>query len=324
MNAITPRGAAVQLSARDVVPLNAGPAIVRADHAVPADRHILPWLLDPTGLSQLELVYDSKQKALWQYLSPTERPSSTPALLEDILRAFDRIDRHLGHPAAAEVPLRYLVTASSLPGIFNLGGDLPRIASLIRSQDRAGLQAYAHLCIDVQYARAMKRGHSYVSITLVQGDALGGGFEAVLANDIIVAEKGAKFGMPEILFNMFPGMGALTFLTRRVGQRLAEEIVFSGNIYEAEELHRLGLVDILAEVGEGEQAVSQFIARRDRQFHARAAVYAARNTIQPVTYQELVEITEMWVDIALKADDRDLRKMERLAAAQDKRSEAAA
>ena len=324
MNAIAPRGVAVQLSARDVVPLNAGPAIVRADHAIPADRHILPWLLDPTGLSQLELVYDSKQKALWQYLNPTERPSSTPALLEDILRVFDRVDRHLGHPAAAEVPLRYLVTASSLPGIFNLGGDLPRIASLIRSQDRAGLQAYAHLCIDVQYARAMKRGHSYVSITLVQGDALGGGFEAVLANDIIVAEKGAKFGMPEILFNMFPGMGALTFLTRRVGQRLAEEIVFSGNIYEAEELHRLGLVDILAEPGEGEQAVSQFIARRDRQFHARAAVYAARNTIQPVTYQELVEITEMWVDIALKADDRDLRKMERLAAAQDKRSEAAA
>lgn len=321
MNAITIRGAA-QLPAAGVVSL--GPAVLRADQPIAPDRHILPWLLDPHGLTQLELIYDSKQKALWQYLNPTDRPSSTQALLEDMLRVFDRLDRHLGHPASADVPLRYLVTASSLPGIFNLGGDLPRIASLIRTQDRAGLQAYAHLCIDVQFARAMKRGHGYISITLVQGDALGGGFEAVLANDIIVAEKGAKFGMPEILFNMFPGMGALTFLTRRIGQRLAEEIVFSGNIYPAEELHAMGLVDILAEVGEGEEAVSQFIARRDRQYHARAAVYGARNTIQPVSYRELIDITEMWVDIALKADDRDLRKMERLAAAQDKRSDAAA
>src|SRR5690606_18805773 len=127
MNAITVRGAAAQLPAGGVVPINAGPAALRADHAIPADRHILPWLIDPKGLTQLELVYDRRQKALWQYLNPTDRPSSTPALLEDMLRVFDRIDRHFGHPAADEVPLRYLVTASSLPGIFNLGGDLPRI-----------------------------------------------------------------------------------------------------------------------------------------------------------------------------------------------------
>lgn len=324
MNAITPRGAAARLGMHGVVPLNAGPVVLQPAQEARNDRHILPWLLDPNGLTQLELVYDSKQKALWQYLSPTDRPSSTPALLEDMLRVFDRIDRHLAHPAASEVPMRYLVTASALPGIFNLGGDLPRIAQLIREGDRAGLQSYAHLCIDVQFARAVKRGHNYVSITLVQGDALGGGFEAVLANDVIVAERGAKFGMPEILFNMFPGMGALTFLTRRVGQHKAEEIVFSGNIYTAEEMHAIGLVDILAEDGEGEDAVSQFIARRDRQYHARAAVYAARNTIQPVSHRELIDITEMWVDIALQIDDRDVRKMERLAAAQDKRTEVAA
>ncbi|MEZ5666641.1 MAG: crotonase/enoyl-CoA hydratase family protein [Alphaproteobacteria bacterium] len=303
------------------MPVMPGPAVVREhDPGQEADRHILPWLLEKRGLSQLELLYDSKQQALWQYLNPTDRPSSTPALLEDMLRVFDRLDRHFQHPGATEVPIRYLVTASAIPGIFNLGGDLPRIASLIRNRDRAGLRAYAHLCIDVQFARAMKRAQNYVSITLVQGDALGGGFEAVLANDIIVAERSAKFGMPEVLFNMFPGMGALTFLTRRVGQTLAERIVLSGEIYTAEQLHGMGLVDILAEDGEGEEAVSQFIARRERQFHARAAVYAARNTIQPVTHRELVDITESWVDVALQVDERDVRKMERLAAAQDKRS----
>lgn len=319
MNAITPRGGIAHAPVHDLVQLNAPPVSLLPQQPGPIDGKILPWLLDPKGLTQLELVYDSKQKALWQYLNPTDRPSSTPALLEDMLRVFDRIDRHVGHPASAESPMRYLVTASALPGIFNLGGDLPRIARLIRNRDRDGLLAYAHLCIDVQFARALKRGQSYVSISLVQGEALGGGFEAVLANDMIVAERGTKFGMPEILFNMFPGMGALTFLTRRVGARLAEQIVFSGNLYDAEELYEMGLVDILAEVGEGEEAVSQFISRRDRQYHARAAVYAARNTIQPITHRELVEITEMWVNIALEVDDRDIRKMERLAAAQDKR-----
>lgn len=323
MNAITPRGASARVSASQVIPLTPGlPA--HAETCPAGERHTLPWLVEPQGLSQLELLYDSKQRALWQYLNPSDRPSSTPALLEDMLRVFDRLDRHLGHPAVTEAPVRYFVTASSLPGIFNLGGDLPRIARLIRTRDRAGLQAYAHLCIDVQFARAMKRGHNYVSISLVQGDALGGGFEAVLANDVIIAEKGAKFGMPEILFNMFPGMGALTFLTRRVGQATAERIIFSGNLYEAEDLHEMGLVDVIAEPGQGEDAVSQFIARRDRQFHARAAVYAARNTIQPVTYRELADITEAWVNIAMEIDDRDLRKMERLASAQDKRADCAA
>ena len=324
MNAITPRDARALPTNGQIVPLKPGQLRPQLDECNKDRQDILPWLVEPSGLAELELIYDSKQRALWQYLNPTDRPSSTPALLEDMLRVFDRIDRHFLHPATNQVPVRYLVTASSLPGIFNLGGDLPRIAALIRNRDKAGLLAYAHLCIDVQFARAMKRGHKYVSITLVQGDALGGGFEAVLANDIVVAERGAKFGMPEVLFNMFPGMGALTFLTRRVGQRLAEQIVFSGNIYSAEELHDMGLVDILAEDGEGEDAVSQFIARRDRQFHARAAVYAARNTIQPISHRELVDITEMWVDIALEVDDRDIRKMERLAAAQDKRSSEAA
>ena len=48
----------------------------------------------------------------------------------------------------------------------------------------------------------------FTTISLVQGDALGGGFEAALCGDIIIAEKQARFGFPEVLFNLFPGMGA--------------------------------------------------------------------------------------------------------------------
>ena len=47
-----------------------------------------------------------------------------------------------------------------------------------------------------------------VTIALVQGDALGGGFECALAHDLIIAERSAKLGLPEVLVNLFPGIGA--------------------------------------------------------------------------------------------------------------------
>ena len=66
------------------------------------------------------------------------------------------------------------------------------------------------------------------TITLVQGDALGGGFEAAISSNVVIAEKSAKFGLPEVLFNLIPGMGAYSFLVRRTSPDLAEKIIMSG------------------------------------------------------------------------------------------------
>ena len=82
----------------------------------------------------------------------------------------------------------------------------------------------------------------------MQGDALGGGFECALASDLIVAEERAQLGFPEILFNLFPGMGAYSLLSRRVGMKGAEKMILSARLYTAEELHELGVVDLLVEV----------------------------------------------------------------------------
>ena len=72
---------------------------------------------------------------------------------------------------------------------------------------------------------------------MVQGDSLAGGFENALANDVIIAEKRAKFGMTEKIFNLFPGMGAYSFLARRLGTSQAEKMIFGGQTYSAEELY---------------------------------------------------------------------------------------
>jgi DSF synthase len=159
------------------------------------------------------------------------------------------------------------------------------------------------------------------TISLVQGDALGGGFEAALASDVIVAEQSAQMGLPEILFNLFPGMGAYSLLSRRIGVRAAEELILSGKILPASELHAMGIVDVLAQDGQGEAAVRDWIARNAKRRNGMQAVFRARQLIHPVTREELDGIVELWVEAALRLSERDLKMMNRLARAQARRME---
>jgi enoyl-CoA hydratase/carnithine racemase len=70
-----------------------------------------------------------------------------------------------------------------------------------------------------------------LTIGLVQGAALGGGFEALLSFDYIVAERDATFGLPEILFGLFPGMGAHAILSRKLGAAMADRLIVSNQTY---------------------------------------------------------------------------------------------
>ncbi len=292
-----------------------------ASSAYSAGAAALTTTSDPAELSlgELDGVLDHGAKIFWQYMRPAGKPSFTLGLLRDMKASIDHITRLFADSSAAEPPVRYTVMASRMPGIFNLGGDLRHFAELIRNKDRASIRQYAHACIDVQHPRAVNMNLPVVSISLVQGDALGGGFEAALADNVIIAEKSAKFGLPECLFNLFPGMGALSFLTRKIGQPLAEKMVFSGQIYTASELHEMGVVDVVCDDGMGEQAVYDFVEKADRSFASRRSVYASRQIISPVSRDELIRITDMWVEAALTLTPADLRKMERLASAQDRR-----
>ena len=277
------------------------------------------WINDLPQFEEVDLEYDPHDKILWQFQKFTRRPSVTLELLRDIRQVLELVEAsHNRLESGAEPPVKYLVSASRLPGIFNLGGDLPRFAECIRNQDRDGLRRYAYTCIDVQYRRTTKMEVPFQSISLVQGDALGGGFEAALTDDVIIAERSAKLALPEILFNLFPGMGGYTLLCRRLNAVTAEKLILSGRIYTAEEMHELGVVDYLAEDGAGVDAVHDYVARNERSFWARQSVYRARQITRPVSWQELKEITDLWIDAAMRVHPQDVRKMERLAAAQDR------
>ena len=268
--------------------------------------------------THLSTELDASTSALWCFMHATPRPCFSSALLAEC-RTVQRSVVQGSHDPHAP-PIEFLVLASSVPGVFNLGGDLSLFMHLIQEQDRVALTAYARACIEVSYHQSIGLGLPLTTIALVQGDALGGGFEAALACHLIVAERGAQLGLPEVLFNLFPGMGAFTFLSRRLDAVRAERLILSGRVYRAEELHEMGVVDELAEPGDGAAVVAEVIERRRRRPLAYGAMRQVRQQHHPVTYDELLSIAELWVDKALQLSPEDLRTMNRLFRAQSLRA----
>jgi DSF synthase len=118
--------------------------------------------------------------------------------------------------------------------------------------------------------------------------------------------------LPEILFNLFPGMGAYSFLSRKIGSSAAEKFITSGKLYSADELYDIGIVDVVTKDGQGEKAVYDHIAAANRHYNGIHALRKAQRFSNPVTYSELFRITEIWVDAALRLTNKDLKMMDRL------------
>ncbi len=264
------------------------------------------------AFQQLTVHADRKHGVAWCHMHPEPRPCFTSGLLDD-LNAWCNYLRH----QAADLGLHYHVIASSVPGIFSLGGDLNLFRRFSEKGDRDSLFAYGKRCVDALYANIRSFDTPVTTISLVQGEALGGGFETALSSEVVIAEKGARMGFPEILFNLFPGMGAYSLLSRKLDPKRAEQMILGGKLYTAEELYDMGLVDILAEQGEGELAVYEHIKRENRARNGFRAVRQVRDATNPITYQELMQVLEIWVETAMRLERRDLKMMERLVARQE-------
>ena len=247
------------------------------------------------------------------------RPCFSEQLLVDLRECQRQVANRLANDQDPDGNgVRHLVLASH-SDVFNLGGDLELFSRLIRTGDRARLLAYAQLCVSVAFHFARLADDRVHSIAVVQGDALGGGFEAALCCHTIIAEEGTGMGFPEVLFDLFPGMGAYTFLSRRVTPAQAERMMLDGNVYSAEDLHRMGVVDFLVPRGEGLAAARELVRRRKRMGNALRSMNSVRMTCNPVSLDELMRVTTTWVDAAMRLGDRGLQTMERLVRAQKRR-----
>jgi DSF synthase len=274
--------------------------------------------LTQAQFEQLEPRFDSEFGVYWAQLNMRPHPSFNPQLLIEVRQFIEGITNSQGKMLADGRlhDINYVVLSSKIPGIFSLGGDLSLFRNAIIHKDREQLLKYGQLCIDDLLPWHRNFDLAITTISLVQGAALGGGFEGALSSSVLIAEESARMGFPEILFNLFPGMGAYSFLSRKVGRRVTEELITSGNTYTARELFEMGVVDVITADGTGEAAVYSYVRKHAKSANGRRGMEQVRRDLEPVTREELARIVEIWVDTAMRIDDRDLRMMERLARAQ--------
>ncbi len=288
---------------------------IRIDFGTPAKTVREKTDIDPFGSH-----YDPTFGVLWLYLKPGGPAKFTETMLTAFRqRQFD-IEAEVRQEMAGghEPRIKYQVYSSRLPGIFSLGGDLDLFQEKIRNKDREGLRRYARTCVDLVHATATNYGLPITTIALVQGTALGGGFEGALAHNVVIAERQAKMGLPEIMFNLFPGMGAYQLLSRRIPAAQAEKLILSGRTYSAEELYEMGIVDVLADEGKGEEAVWDYVRQTHGKSYGRHALRRAIQAVDPFDYDDAITVVDMWVEAAFGLSDADLKTMNMLVRAQQR------
>lgn len=278
--------------------------------------HVFPQQLAPRHI-QTRFDADANN-TLWITLPESidgSAPYFSPLLLQELrglLRGMKQ--RGVTWPSDGLVkPVHYSVMKSAHPDYFSLGGDLDHFRDCISRGDREALHHYSLTCADMLYEWSSLLGAEATTIALVQGRALGGGFETALAADFIVAEEHSEFGFPEILFGLFPCTGGMSLLAQRIGARAAERMLGDSRIHTAASLKALGVIDEICPKGQGELAVEKLIASHARQRSARLMLQRSRQRIAPLDRNELHTVVDEWTDTAMALGSQDLRVMETLA-----------
>lgn len=160
---------------------------------------------------------------------PEQRNAVNRAVAEGIAAALDRLDE--------DGALQVGVLAGAGKG-FCAGMDLKAfVAGEPVAVDGRG------------FAGIVQRASSKPLIAAVEGFAVAGGFEIALACDLIVAARGARFGIPEVKRGLVAAGGALLRLPQRIPYHLAMELALTGDFVDAERAFEVGLVSRLVEPG---------------------------------------------------------------------------
>lgn len=188
------------------------------------------------------------------------------------------------------------IISSARPGGFSAGGDLRELyhtALGVSQKKRAsGIRQFIeriHRTFNALDAAP------FVTVAAVHGVCFGGGLELVLLCDLIVADKMARFGFPELRLGLIPGFGGIPRLRRNVGNSFIRDLLFTGRTVKAETAHQAGLVTHLA--GEGyalqvARSMAQQIAKFDPETRAAAKKFA-----KPIPYKELREEAEIFLKL---------------------------
>lgn len=254
----------------------------------------------------IELVLDRDLEALWCLRANGASPSVTLSQLRDAKAIDDKLI------ATSYGRIGFKLLASRQPGTFSLGGDLAFFSRCIERNDRTSLAEYAVLAARAIWANVRGLAERGVkTIAVVQGESQGGGFEAALSCNTLIAEEGSAFGFPEPLFGMFPGMGGELLLRTRVDAAVARRMVTNSNRYTAEFLHQIGVVDYLVPRGHAIAFATELVrdVRGLPQTEVGARMERREQVLAGLSYADLSDSIERWVDRAFLLEARHLRSM---------------
>ena len=197
-------------------------------------------------MSEFEtILHERSGNVAWITLNrPEARNAMNGKMREELIRVLDA--------AKDDQEVHVIVLTGAGDKAFCAGGDISEFPKL-SSSDQLGRHGAMHPLILV-------RQIPKPVVAMVNGLALGGGCETVLACDIAIASESAKFGQPEIRVGVIPGAGATQVLPRLIGEKRAKELIFTGGLISAAEAFAMGFVNKVVPQEKLKETTEEFVS----------------------------------------------------------------
>jgi len=273
---------------------NLAPTLLESCEVIDAIRYNAGFL------PEVEIAYEPDIKTLWVTIRPELKPVFTLQLLDSLVKIQSAIVALWGAPDQYHrAPVRFLAFRGAGP-FFTLGGDLDFYLDCLAKNDRASLAEYARLSAEGAIWNSGGLNGLVVTLSTIHAKAIGGGIDAPRSCNVMIAEEQASFVYPEIKFNHFP-ITAVAILSRRMGQRAAEQMLLSGEEMSAQEF-----------MAAGDCADSLPIHA------AKTALFSAFNRRHGDLREELGHLGQIWTDCMLRLSPSAISKLQRIAQTQDR------
>jgi enoyl-CoA hydratase/carnithine racemase len=215
------------------------------------------------------------------------------------LAMLDDLERFAAALPELESKASALILYSKQSAGFSAGADLRELYTLIQQTDAAsaakGVREFLERIHTVLNRIDMS---SLTTIAAVHGVCFGGGFELVLACDLIVADKMARFCFPELRLGLIPGFGGIPRLKRDIGNGVVRDLLLTGRSVNATKALAVGLASQVAAEGEALR-VARATAAQVTKFD-RATAAAAKRFIKPLPTEELRREIDIFCQLFVK------------------------
>ncbi|MGP8232826.1 MAG: crotonase/enoyl-CoA hydratase family protein [Methylovirgula sp.] len=268
-------------------------------------------------LAQIKLDYEPQIKTLWVTIAPEPKPVFTLGLVDSVSRLQRAIVSLWGKEDYGQSPIRFFAYRAKGP-IFTFGGDLDFYLDCIGRGDRGALQEHARLSIEGVLGNATSLSGTAITMATIEGKGIGGGIDAPLSCNMVIAEEQTSFSYPEVKFNHFP-VASVAVLSRRVGTRAAHKLLSTGTEFTAAEFEALGALDAVAAAGQGEAWLRKFASETMPMHAARLGLYEAFHRRRAEEFRsELIALAAAWTDHMLKLSPMEISRLQRISVGQDR------